>query len=689
MKTVSLRSPGLWLGLGVFSCCALAACMFSTATTTPVAVVHAAPEQAIIVLKDGVEIEGEIIEETDEAVVIRSPFGKSTIQRSRIREIKRGENPLRDEFNERFDRASKKERIKDLIVLADWALEKGLMPEQKRALRRVVEIDPQHREARMALGHAKLDGEWVDEVRVRQLETEGYQRKGENLVKVAGVKPTSGNSDSGASAPKSSGGRTGVTRIPVPEMTEEQKRERRKRERDAEKFREKREQEYAGVDWSERHKIKTPHYQIECNSTLQVAQTYHWIMEALYAALSKNMTQKHKTTGKRLPVLIFKDYREFLTKTGIPPGVGGFYITDGSERVYTFHGTFGLTQTTYNVLAHEGTHQFQGRVLGNLRTLPNWIIEGLAVYFGDGSKIDYRKKKIRSGLIPRDRLLHLQEKIAKGTHETLDSLISIPPSQFTGSHYADGWGLVHFCFNNKKGQKLISQYWLRGGTRTVTRSDFTSLAKKYFGSMEEMEEEWLTYIKGLKPDPVGIIKNNEYISDDFNFELTRPTDQWEFYEAASEESLVGMRLPGYDDVSIELGFRNNWGNLPESRLKKHFLDAFKKDGYVEFENKDGKVFGYQSMTLSYSDPSKEDEEKAAKEKAEKGDGKDKPADKPVDKKEAEGKKKVRKRYRELILLGLDKCLSLKLSAPYDTFPEFEPSYDYVVDTFQLILRKRW
>ncbi|MEM7167036.1 MAG: DUF1570 domain-containing protein [Planctomycetota bacterium] len=661
-KATTLRWGMALLGFAILS----SASLVSPSLTDEVA---AAPEQAVIVLRDGVEITGEIIEETDDAVIVRSAFGKSTIQRTRIKEIKRGANPMRDEFNERFDRASKKKRVPDLTDLVDWALANGLVPESKRALRRIIELDPKNVNARVALGHALLDGKWVDAKRVQELQDEGYQLKGHDLIKGAGAKPA-----------KKKKKKTGTT--VVPELTEKEREERKKREQEAEEFRKRQEAEYAGVPWENRHKIKTRHYDIECNSTLKVTRTYQWIMEALYAKLSQNMRQKHKRKNRRLPILIYKDYDEVLDRTSSRRGVGGV-DRPWNEQVHTFHGTFGLTSTTYNVLAHEGTHQFQGRVLGKMSNVPTWVIEGLAVYYGDGSKLDYRKKKIRAGLIPRDRLNHLQDKIEKGTNEPLSSLISVPHARFGGSLYADAWALVHFCFNDKRGQKLISEYWLRGTDRQLTRSDFVSLANKYFGSMDELEEDWLAYVDTLEPDPAGVVDGDKYISDDFCFELKRPSADWTFFEGREGTTLVGLELTDVEDVTIEFGYLNNWLNESERKLKQQILEARKKSGYVDIESEDGAMYGYKTLLLNYADSDgSEDEESDKKDEAKKEE------EKPVDKKEAD-EKKVRKRYRQLILLGLDKSLSLKLSAPYDDFGEYVPSYDYVVNSFHLILRKRW
>ena len=73
-------------------------------------------------------------------------------------------------------------------------------------------------------------------------------------------------------------------------------------------------------------------------------------------------------------------------------------------------GQFGATGDTYGVLAHEGTHQFEHRMMeGDAQSFlqrPIWLIEGLAVLIGDGHQVKGRgrSRKLEIG-IPRPLLV--------------------------------------------------------------------------------------------------------------------------------------------------------------------------------------------------------------------------------------------------------------------------------------------
>ena len=88
-------------------------------------------------------------------------------------------------------------------------------------------------------------------------------------------------------------------------------------------FRRMKELEYIGVPWERRYKITSEHYFIECDSTKNVAEAYRYIMEALYDVYSRYFTGKSKHNTKST-ITIYKTQAEFMEKTGMRKGIGGF-----------------------------------------------------------------------------------------------------------------------------------------------------------------------------------------------------------------------------------------------------------------------------------------------------------------------------------------------------------------------------
>ena len=369
-----------------------------------------------------------------------------------------------------------------------------------------------------------------------------------------------------------------------------------------------------------------------------------------------------------------------------------------------YHGTFGLTGTTYTVLAHEGTHAFQGKKMANMGNYPNWYIEGMAVYFGDGSKLDYKKKKIVSGLIPRDRLFHIQDKIRENKHTPLSKLGGLARNRFSGTHYADSWAVWHYLINgpeSKKGQRFLAEYWLMGEKRRDAQRQFNDLAEKYFGSVAEMEKDWQAYVLSLKPDPAGEIEDDRFVSMDFMFSIGRPNEDWEYIlEDIEDRDLVLLRKGDTrNEIRVRLLSKSEETQSAEDWVETDLLPALRKkyDNVIQLE---GELGGLEAFVFEYEDrapePPKKDEEKDEKKS---GDTKSRnltlqePPDgeKSGDKKEdvAEGEPFKPLKHRSYILVGVSNAYELRGSFELPEFNSLLPDLDWVSFSFEKILRNRW
>ncbi len=673
-------------------------------------VAFAAEETVVIVLLDGTEISGVLVSESDDEVAIRSTFGVTTIARVRIREIKRGENPFTREYEERLARAERIGKAEYFVDLGAWALLKGLEEQSRASYRRAIAIDPDVEAARRALGHARLDGKWVDADRVAALEGEGYIVQGLDLVRLPkGEKPPVG-----ATPPVTSGTPGKATPKPVPRaLTPEQEKEQAKQEalrakllekrrKQRENFEEQKRREYDGVPWGNAHEIKARFYDIKCNSTREVAETYGTIMDLLYLELSRRFKQKHLRMG-RLPINIYKTQEEFMQRTGMGPYTGGFY-RPGQEQVHAFHGVFGQTATTFSVLAHEGTHQFQGRVLQSMGNLNNWMIEGFAVYFGDGTKLDYKRKKIITGLIPRDRLLHVQDKMRAGTHEPLNKLAGLPRNRFGGSQYADSWAILYFLINGPdkvKGQEMVSKYWSLGCEQKVGQEEFNVLADHYFGGVEPLEEKYKEFILGLTPEPAGELEEDGavFVSLDFMFEILRPDSSWKILiDDLRPQELVALVQEGNKDrISVNILPKPDDQQSPQEFIDTFVVPSLEKK-YAKVTHRQAKLEENDAYFFEWVDPDPEEEKVAEGEKGGTAGTDPKPGT-PPDPKPAGPKPGVegdepqepveRKKYRAYVIVGITNAYVIRGEYPLDTFEARVDSFELVASSFRRIFRNRW
>jgi hypothetical protein len=576
------------------------------------------------------------------------------------------------------------------FALGTRCKEQKLGVEAVRCFEFVLALDPDHTEAHRALGHAQLDGTWLGRAEVRKKIAEGYVNDKGKLVKKGGEGESGGKTE----VKKETNKPEKVRRLlDEPKRASAElarfERERQRRGQDAEEFRKQMEKEFAGVPWTDRYEIKTTHYLLVCNSTKEVANRYAQTMERLYTLLERKFPPERRGLKGRSVVNIYRNGDDFRDQTGMFYGVGGFYRPDNGQ-LCAYHGTFGLTATTFNVLAHEGTHQFQGKVLASFANTPMWLIEGLAVYFGDGARID-PDGKIVSERIPRDRLIHIQEKIRQDKYERLSKLVTLGRGGFTGSHYADSWALVHFLVNSgPKGQKLFSAYWNIANRSKIEYKHFEQLAIEHSGSVEALEQAYIKHVMALRPDPAGEIRGEYYFSREFFFELRKLGPEWRFYEDEKPSFLVGQLLPN-TTAEVEVYYRNNdeRAQAGEDYVKKYvtwYKDRILPVRYSNIKAKAVKIHGADAFRFAYEDGGTgaigaTGEITAAdlmEELLRRREGQD-----------LEKKPGKPRRYVELLMVGFDGNFSVKASAEKEEFEKFQKAFDLLPEYFEPIHQRRW
>lgn len=482
-----------------------------------------------VYMEDGRVIRGEIVYEDSYGVRVKTKYGIIRLEKGEIQKIVRIKSP--QELHE--ERIKKCRTVDDYYKLGVWAKEKKLFALSVRDFGRALELDSSHEKAHKALGHTYHQGRWWTE--------EEYNEKVKGLVYRDGK---------------------WISKEKAEKLDARLIKERAERVKVLWK---KRKQELKGVPWPQalQKPIESAHYIVYCNSSQEVAKLYSDFLEQLFTTFDRifkyyrpvysQQIQKQKSV-----VMIHRSYEEFLNMHALPPGVGGFYRPKGvgsipGRTVVAFHGSFGDTGNTYSVLAHEGTHQFQHLVMPDIMNRPTWLIEGLAVFFGDGHEINSRGK-LKVGVIPRDRLSTLREAIKKGTYIRLKDLFRTSHARFSGFHYAHGWGVIYYMLDPEKRLKdkklrdkrrkmqQVFQKFFDLNCRTELAKDpiqntnkmavlFEGMIKKELGlSLADFERDWKEFILSLELDPVGEIKaGTQFSSPKMKFKVTKPPKySWKF-----------------------------------------------------------------------------------------------------------------------------------------------------------------
>jgi len=113
----------------------------------------------VIVLKAGGRIEGEVVEQRPDRVVIDVPAGRITLPRTLIEKTIVGSSSLA-EFRARATRLAEGD-VEGWLALADWARAHELQTQSRDAYQHVLWIQPLNAAAHQALGHVFVSGHWM------------------------------------------------------------------------------------------------------------------------------------------------------------------------------------------------------------------------------------------------------------------------------------------------------------------------------------------------------------------------------------------------------------------------------------------------------------------------------------------------------------------------------------------------
>lgn len=127
------------------------------------------------VLENGGTVAGEI-QNPDQSprttYVIKTAEGvEITLEKSQVKQIihQRADEVEYDKIRTRYP-----DTVEGQWELAEWCREKRLSAQRKKHLQRIIQLDPDHEQARRALGYSQIDGQWMtqEEAMIKQ----GYRR---------------------------------------------------------------------------------------------------------------------------------------------------------------------------------------------------------------------------------------------------------------------------------------------------------------------------------------------------------------------------------------------------------------------------------------------------------------------------------------------------------------------------------
>jgi hypothetical protein len=266
---------------------------------------------------------------------------------------------------------------------------------------------------------------------------------------------------------------------------------------------------------------ETQHFKIKTNTSPELLEYYCVLLETYYDLMDKRVGIKPSPSLRRtkMQVNVYKTYNEFLSQTGKPYGVLGFFDFRNEELQF-YHDYQEPTRSNW-VALHEGTHLLT--YLIEPQAWPQiWINEGVADFFGSARIERDRKGKlvIDPGELQVDRVLTVQQAIEDEKYIPLDELFFKPRQEYQGFEYAHGWSFVYFLNNSgyEKGfKKFFKDFYTiakgiaystenfpnqQGTAKIVPPEEVKRVLLDRLGvkDLSKLEREWLDFIKAIHID---------------------------------------------------------------------------------------------------------------------------------------------------------------------------------------------
>ncbi|MCZ6691253.1 MAG: DUF1570 domain-containing protein [Planctomycetota bacterium] len=253
---------------------------------------------------------------------------------------------------------------------------------------------------------------------------------------------------------------------------------------------------------------KTKHYKIYSmlggTLTEEIAKRQELILKEYKRVFPKKKFPKVKEKVV-FPVLIFESrggYEAFSRANGFDPETAVGYYSPSHKYTVLFYGT---DESLISTLFHEAFHQFLDHVLPNTKSIPTWLNEGLASFFG-GAKYDkkFGTVSVQPGDVNVSDINQTRKAMLTDSHVGLEELMKTPHEKFheeeqESLYYSQGLSVVYFLINwggkRKTGIKLLVSYFKALEAGKDIEEAYAEVFEK---KMPKMEKYWKKTVLSMK-----------------------------------------------------------------------------------------------------------------------------------------------------------------------------------------------
>ena len=306
---------------------------------------------------------------------------------------------------------------------------------------------------------------------------------------------------------------------------------------------------------------------------------------------------------EKLPFYLYGNYEDYMfAREGKGMGSAGVYT--GKELRAVADDRLASWEKVWKVVQHEGFHQFAHMVICHGRgSLPVWLNEGLAEYFGDAI---WTGDNMVAGLIDagatwregnkiytrQGRLQRVQEEIKDGEFISFEKIVDMSSDEWnaelmTSANYDQAWSMVHFFVHGRGGKyrKPLQRYL---GDMVNGKSSLKMFKRRFGYNLKDLEADYRKWWLSLDDNPTADLYDRAMVEilTSFmaraNVRKIRFSTAEEFFDLANKGEL-------YLDVRKD---KSLW--LPNSLLGRALKAA---KSYNKWEIKTGR--GYRPILKLY------------------------------------------------------------------------------------------
>ncbi|MFN3168479.1 MAG: DUF1570 domain-containing protein [Phycisphaeraceae bacterium] len=257
---------------------------------------------------------------------------------------------------------------------------------------------------------------------------------------------------------------------------------------------------------------RSKHYRVHTPLSRDEVLPYARHMDALFKQYDARFGTLVPAPVEPMSLYLFEtqqQYDRFLQEHDIDATHSGgmFFVTHKLRGLATW-AEAGNRRKTFEVLQHEGFHQFAWHTFGP--DLPVWVNEGLAQYFESAV---LRDGKLSLGMIRRPRIEKVRTAIREGDALPIEQLMAVSGKQWAqrlrddpehaGLSYAQSWSLVFYLIHGDGGKhKQPFTEYLKRLSQGDSHGDAQLMAFGQSG-MIALEEDWQRYALRQQPNEVA------------------------------------------------------------------------------------------------------------------------------------------------------------------------------------------